>query len=96
MSIAAQRCLVFRECSITGLLTSVESSTGQEEVSVDIRKILEELREGRAQLQDAILRLERLAAGKGRRRGRPPKWMTPVKRPEPRFKRPGRQGGNQE
>ena len=33
-----------------------------------------------AQVEEAILVLERLAAGRGRRRGRPPAWMSAVKR----------------
>ena len=39
-----------------------------------------ELRAERDQLDEAILLFERLAAGRGRRRGRPPKWMSAVKR----------------
>ena len=42
--------------------------------------MLTELRAERDQLAEAILVLERLAAGRGKRRGRPPKWMTAVKR----------------
>jgi len=34
----------------------------------------------RDQITEAILVLERLAAGRGKRRGRPPAWMTAVKR----------------
>jgi hypothetical protein len=47
---------------------------------MDIHKMLIELRADRDQLDEAILVLERLAAGRGRRRGRPPAWMTTVKR----------------
>jgi hypothetical protein len=47
---------------------------------MDIGKMLAELRAERDQLDDAILVLQRLAAGRGRRRGRPPEWMTAVKR----------------
>ena len=42
--------------------------------------MLGELRAERDQLNEAILTLQRLAAGRGRRRGRPPAWMTAVKR----------------
>ena len=42
--------------------------------------MLDELRAERAQVEEAILVLERLAAGRGRRRGRPPAWMSAVKR----------------
>ena len=45
---------------------------------MDITKILEELRQEREQLEEAILSLERLAAG-GRRRGRPPAWIAAVR-----------------
>ena len=47
---------------------------------MDIGKMLDELRTERAQLDEAILTLQRLAAGQGKRRGRPPAWMTAVKR----------------
>lgn len=40
-----------------------------------LTKILEELRQERAQIDEAILSLERLAAGSGPRRGRPPAWL---------------------
>lgn len=43
---------------------------------MDVVKILSELREERQQLEEAILSLERLARGRGRRRGRPPAWMA--------------------
>ena len=45
---------------------------------MDITKILEDLRQEREQLEEAILSLERLAAG-GRRRGRPPAWIAAVR-----------------
>jgi hypothetical protein len=47
---------------------------------MDVTKILEELRQEREQLEEAILSLERLARGRGRRRGRPPAWMVAVKK----------------
>jgi hypothetical protein len=43
---------------------------------MDIMKMLSELRSERAHLEEAILVLERLARGHGKRRGRPPKWMS--------------------
>ena len=43
---------------------------------MDVTKILAELRQEKDQLEEAILSLERLAAGRGRRRGRPPAWMA--------------------
>ena len=43
---------------------------------MDVTKMLEELRAERQHLDEAILVLERLAAGSGkRRRGRPPAWL---------------------
>ncbi|HJT86802.1 MAG TPA: hypothetical protein VJ732_03075 [Bryobacteraceae bacterium] len=45
---------------------------------MDVSKILTELREERAQIEEAILSLERLARGRGRRRGRPPAWMSEI------------------
>jgi DNA invertase Pin-like site-specific DNA recombinase len=37
--------------------------------------MLAELRMEREQIEEAILTLERLARGRGRRRGRPPAWL---------------------
>ena len=42
---------------------------------MDIDKMLAELRVEREQIEEAILTLERLARGRGRRRGRPPSWL---------------------
>ncbi len=47
---------------------------------MDVTKILAELRMEREQIEEAILSLERLADGRGRRRGRPPKWMAEAKK----------------
>jgi hypothetical protein len=44
---------------------------------MDVLKMLAELRSERERVEEAILAVERLAiAGRGRRRGRPPKWMS--------------------
>ena len=43
---------------------------------MDVTKILTELRQEREQIEEAIMSLERLARGRGRRRGRPPAWMS--------------------
>lgn len=50
---------------------------------MDTSKILAELRLEREQIEQAIMSLERLARGQGKRRGRPPAWLAnvaPVKR----------------
>jgi len=49
---------------------------------MDINRMLAELRSQRDQLTEAVSVLERLAAGRGKRRGRPPAWMTGAKRLE--------------
>jgi hypothetical protein len=45
---------------------------------MDVSKILSELKGEREQIEEAILSLERLARGRGRRRGRPPAWMSEI------------------
>ena len=45
---------------------------------MDVAKMLAELRQEREQIEEAILSLERLARGRGKRRGRPPAWMQDV------------------
>lgn len=47
---------------------------------MELMKMLADLRQEREQIEEAILTLERLARGRGRRRGRPPAWMSAVKR----------------
>jgi len=47
---------------------------------MDVMKMLTELRQEREHLEEAILTLERLARGRGKRRGRPPAWMNTIKR----------------
>jgi hypothetical protein len=48
---------------------------------MDIANMLAELRTERDQIEEAILVLERMATGRGgKRRGRPPAWMSAVKR----------------
>ncbi len=42
--------------------------------------MLQELREEREQIEEAILSLERLARGRGKRRGRPPTWLAEMKK----------------
>lgn len=47
-------------------------------MTLDVDKMLAELRLEREQIEEAILTLERLARGRGRRRGRPPSWLKEV------------------
>ena len=42
----------------------------------DVKNMLASLYEERARIEDAILNLEALAEGRGKRRGRPPKWLV--------------------
>jgi hypothetical protein len=42
---------------------------------MDVMKVLAELRQEHQQLEEAIITLERLARGRGKRRGRPPAWL---------------------
>jgi hypothetical protein len=57
--------------------------------NMDVSKILTELREESQQIEEAIISLERLARGRGRRRGRPPAWIS-----EMTTKRRGRPPGS--
>jgi hypothetical protein len=61
---------------------------------MDIDKILNDLRQERVQLEEAILSLERLALGGGKRRGRPPAWMALAKSGVSQAKRRGRPPGS--
>jgi hypothetical protein len=62
---------VFRTRSFQG--------TGRK-TAMDVLKMLADLRQEREQIEEAIMTLERLARGRGRRRGRPPAWMSAIKR----------------
>lgn len=42
---------------------------------VGVTRIIAELRAELAQLEEAIISMERLARGRGSRRGRPPAWI---------------------
>jgi hypothetical protein len=55
---------------------------------MDVSKILAELRDERQQIEEAILSLERLARGRGKRRGRPPAWLSEIA-PKRRGRPPG-------
>jgi hypothetical protein len=43
---------------------------------LDVAKILEDLKQEKEQLEQAIATLERLAQGRAPRRGRPPHWLA--------------------
>ena len=47
---------------------------------MDVEKILRQLYEERARVENAILALELLEAGSRKRRGRPPKWIVEARR----------------
>ena len=55
---------------------------------MDVTKILADLREERQQIEEAIISLERLARGRGRKRGRPPAWLAELA-PKRRGRPPG-------
>jgi hypothetical protein len=62
---------------------------------MDVSKILTELKAEREQIEEAILSLEKLARGRGKRRGRPPAWMGDGTEPLPEApKRRGRPPGS--
>lgn len=60
---------------------------------MDIAKVLQELRTELQQVEEAILSLERMAAGAGKRRGRPPAWIIAARESAP-VKRRGRPPGS--
>jgi hypothetical protein len=56
---------------------------------MDVLKMLVELRAERAQIEESIITLERLARGLGKRRGRPPAWTSAVSAKKRRGRPPG-------
>jgi hypothetical protein len=56
---------------------------------IDVAKILEELKQEKAQLEQAIITLERLVQGRGPRRGRPPAGLATEAAPKRRGRPPG-------
>ncbi len=56
---------------------------------MDVNRIVVELRQERQQIEEAIISLERLARGRGRRRGRPPSWLSDARKRG----RPSKNGG---
>ena len=61
---------------------------------VDVTKILAELKAERSQLEEAIITLERLVRGQGKRRGRPPAWLSATVDSAEAPKRRGRPPGS--
>jgi hypothetical protein len=59
---------------------------------MDVLKMLADLREERMQIEQAILVIEQLASGRGKRRGRRPAWMVAASGEAP--KRKGRPPGS--
>ena len=51
--------------------------------------MLADLRQEREQIEEAIVVLERIAQGRGRRRGRPPAWMAAATEVKRRGRPPG-------
>jgi hypothetical protein len=47
---------------------------------MDYRKIAADLHTERGQIEEAIVVIERLARGGGKRRGRPPAWMAATRK----------------
>ena len=57
---------------------------------MDVLKMISDLRQEREQIGEAIIALERLAQGHGKRRGRPTAWMSAQKNvPKRRGRPPG-------
>lgn len=61
--------------------------------AMDVMKMLADLRQERVQIEEAILTLERLARGRGKRRGRPPAWLKEATEKKP-SRGPGRPPGS--
>lgn len=59
---------------------------------MDVQKMIVELRQEREQIEEVILALQRMTLGQGRRRGRPPAWMSAAQTDGP--KRRGRPPGS--
>lgn len=56
---------------------------------MDVAKMLADLKDEREQIEEAILTLERLAQGRGKRRGRPPLWLLEARKRNPEATAPG-------
>lgn len=51
--------------------------------------MIAELQQERAQIEESIIAIERLARGQGKRRGRPPAWIKEASAPKRRGRPPG-------
>jgi hypothetical protein len=66
----------------------------EQDRTMDVNNILQQLRDERAQLEQAIMATERLAvSGQSRRRGRPPKWLAEQRTEQQPLKKRGRPPG---
>jgi hypothetical protein len=83
-----------RTLVLAGLNQLTPSHTALYPARMDIGEILSELSQEHAQVTEAILSVERLAAGRGKRRGRPPGWMVAARADEETPKRRGRPPGS--
>jgi hypothetical protein len=63
---------------------------------MDVLKMLADLRQEREQVEEAIVTLERLARGRGKRRGRPPAWMSALSATKRRGRPPGSKNKSKE
>jgi hypothetical protein len=54
--------------------------SSRESLIMDVTKMLTELKAEREAIEEAIVTLERLARGQGRRRGRPPSWLAALRK----------------
>jgi len=61
---------------------------------MDVSKILAELQAERAQIEEAILTLEKLVRGRHKKRGRPPSWLAEAEAPKRRGRPPGSKNRN--
>lgn len=57
--------------------------------ATDILKMLAELQEERTQIEEAIIAIEHLASGRGKRCGWPPAWMAAAAAAKQRGSPPG-------
>jgi hypothetical protein len=66
----------FNQKRVSGKQSNNKNGAGK----MDVMKMLGELKQEREHIEEAILTLERLARGRGKRRGRPPSWMKEIKK----------------